>query len=427
MGYYTEETGGTQYIAPSATDTTKGYLTSSASATNFATNGELHAHWDRHCYTITVKVGTGISALTYNGWTGTGTTTLTKSMCYGDTVDLSGFSRTYKNGYSGVAYVMTSGVGNISGSTFTVGDGSAIIAIKATAIVAPVSTIKIDNGTSAVTKVYGNATSTLSATMSTTYDSSISVTYAFYFDTNANGSYTNAQNAVISATSHKGIRYYKVKVTATGLDGLSSNAMSSNNVSLTLTRAPYAPNANSCGTLGSSSTVYAYSGESTLYTAATGGSATTWTSFTPNLGMELTGWYTDASGGSKVLNADGSIAGAVTGYTNATTFASVSPNTRTLYAQCEAATYSTVIHYNSNSTAGKFTAATVGVSCVSDSTGKCTVAIPSSVTSSKGKWNMNYTGLTNVLNSMANVNDVGGNTLNSGATSITLSASSPSE
>ena len=45
-GYYTAETGGTQYIG------TNGRVTGSASSTNFTADGSLHAHWTANTYTV---------------------------------------------------------------------------------------------------------------------------------------------------------------------------------------------------------------------------------------------------------------------------------------------------------------------------------------------------------------------------------------
>ena len=56
--------------------------------------------------------------MTYDGTT---SDTITKTMKYGDTLDLSEFSVTYLSDFSGRNYVIQSGKGSISGSVFTVG------------------------------------------------------------------------------------------------------------------------------------------------------------------------------------------------------------------------------------------------------------------------------------------------------------------
>ena len=263
---------------------------------------------------------------------------MTKTMSYGSTLDLSTVTPTYKSGYSGVSYTKTSGSGSISGNTFTVGAGVTTITLNATTIETPVPTVSI----ASTSKVYGASTTALSASVSNTYDSGITVNYTYYYDTSSSGSYANTQTSSISAKSHKGTRYYKVKATATDGTLTSSTGTSSNNVSLALIRAKLTPNVNSCGTLSSTSAVYSYSGESKVYTASTGGSETTWPTITAKTGYTVSGWYTATSGGTKVLNADGSLTGtAVSGYTSASAWAATA--NKTLYAQCTSNTYTITI------------------------------------------------------------------------------------
>ena len=64
--------------------------------------------------------------MTYDGTT---SDTITKTMKYGDTLDLSEFSVTYLSDFSGRNYVIQSGKGSISGSVFTVGAGTATIIV----------------------------------------------------------------------------------------------------------------------------------------------------------------------------------------------------------------------------------------------------------------------------------------------------------
>ena len=235
-GYYSSKSGGTQYI-----DKDGNIL---ASNTQYSANNILFAHWKINSYTITINAGNGLSKVALSGWTNTGTASMTKSLEYGSTLDLSTIIATFKSGYSGKAYVKTSGSGSISGNTFTVGAGVTTITINATTIADPNPSLSI----ASTSKIYGSSDTTLTGSVSNTYDSGISVTYNYYYDTSSTGSFTNSQAATISKTSHKGIRYYKVKATAT--DGiLTSNTKTSSSVSLTLTRAKYTPNANSCGTI----------------------------------------------------------------------------------------------------------------------------------------------------------------------------------
>ena len=297
-------------------------------------------------YTITINAGNGVSSVSGTGWTNTNTTTMTKSVQYGTvlnlceaTASLTDIVANRKNGYTGCNATVTSGNGSISNNKYTVTAGNATITLSAAGIETPVPTISIDS----VSKIYGTTQTNLSASISNTYDSGITVNYTYYYDTNPNGSYANTQTNPIAGTSHKGIRYYKVKATATDNTLTSSAGTSSNNVSLTLIRTSYTPHANNCGTLSSSSTLYAYKGENQLYDANTGGNTASWPTLTAKTGYTLNGWYTSNSGGSKVLNADGTISSTdVTGYINSSNFDSGTD--RTLYAQCSANTYT--ISYN---------------------------------------------------------------------------------
>ena len=209
---------------------------------------------------------------------------------------------------------------------------------NATTIETPVPTVAI----ASTSKIYGASTTELSASVSNTYDSGITVSYTYYYDTSSTGTYANTQTSSISATSHKGTRYYKVKATASDGTLTSSVGTSSNNVSLALVRAKYTPNANSCGTLSSTSALYAYKNETSLYTTSTGSTAGTFPTLTVKEGYTFNGWYSAASGGSKVLNADGSLSGtAVSGITSATAY--VATANKTLYAQCTINNYTITI------------------------------------------------------------------------------------
>ena len=292
-------------------------------------------------YVITIQAGNGVASVSGTGWTNTGTTTMSKSVQYGETLNLcettaseTNIVANRKNGYTGCSATLTNGTGAISNNTYTVGVGTATITLSATGIETPVPTIAIATDS----KIYGLSTTTLSASVSNTYDNAISVNYTYYYDDNQNGSYTNTQTSPISATSHKGTRYYKVKATAADNTLTSSTGTSTNNVSLTLIRTSYTPDANNCGTISSNNALYAYTGENQLYTASTGGSQATWPTLTAKSGYTFNGWYTDSTGGSKVLNTDGTISSTdVSGYISSSNFAST--ENRTLYARCTANTY----------------------------------------------------------------------------------------
>ena len=136
----------------------------------------LKANWYVNNYTITVKAGTGIESLTLAGWEGTGSDTLTKSIAYSSTLDLSAFNRTYKNGYGGVKYTKTSGSGSVAGSNYTVGASDATITISAGTITNPASPVVSPSSTTTIS----GTSATFTCNSTTVYDSSINVNYQFY-------------------------------------------------------------------------------------------------------------------------------------------------------------------------------------------------------------------------------------------------------
>ena len=101
----------------------------------------------------------------------------------------------------------------------------------------------------------------------------------------------------------------------------------------------------SCTSTSGTTTLYTYKGATKVYT---GIRETTTTGTIPTAsksGYTFQGWYTASSGGSKVLNANGTFTGtAVTNYTNANSWQTVA--NQTLYAQCGRDSYS--ITYSMN-------------------------------------------------------------------------------
>ena len=339
-GWYTATSGGSQVL------TTAGALNGTAvsnytSATAWTATAAktLYAQCTINPYTITVKAGNGISKVALSGWTNTGTATMSKSINYASTLDLSTITPTYKTGYSGVKYTLTSGAGTISGNTFTVGAGAATITLTATTLAAPAPSISPTN----TTKIYGASSTTLTASQTTSYDSAVKIYYAFGNSTSSSGSYTYGSVATtttssVSATSHYGSKYYKVKAYAT--DGIltSSTITWSSAATVTLTGTPITLNVNNCGTVSGTNPFYAKYNTASIYTGSTNTTAATKPTFTVNSGYTFNGWYTATSGGSKVLGTNGSLTGtAVSNYTSATAWTATAD--KTLYAQCTKNTY----------------------------------------------------------------------------------------
>ncbi|MBR2767050.1 hypothetical protein IKD67_03145, partial [Candidatus Saccharibacteria bacterium] len=92
------------------------------------------------------------------------------------------------------------------------------------------------------------------------------------------------------------------------------------------------------GTLSGTSPVYVYYGGTATYSSRTGTTARAIPSATPPSGKVFDGWYTAASGGNKVINADGTVVASVSSWTNASkqwirTSTSTSATANILYAQ----------------------------------------------------------------------------------------------
>ena len=317
----------------------------------------LYALWSAIDYTITVNAGAGISTLTASGWTGTGTATLTKTYHIGDTINLTTITPTRKTGYTGTAYALASGSGSISSSTYTVGAGNGTITIKATGLNTPTCTIQ-----GGATKVYNRSATTLTATdNSENYDtSSVNITYSFGYASNGTNdlaSFSTAQTGTtlsIPAAAFRGARYYGVKVvvtdktdstitnTCTSGTGTSTGTTVANRTTMTLvnSRINFDATTNG-GTLSGTSPVYVYYNGTATYSSRTGSTARAIPTATKD-GYNFTGWWTAASGGSKVINADGTVVASVSSWTNASkqwirTSTSTSATANMLYAQFEVA------------------------------------------------------------------------------------------
>ena len=101
----------------------------------------------------------------------------------------------------------------------------------------------------------------------------------------------------------------------------------------------------SCTSVSGTSTLYTKKGAIVVYTGIRETTATGTIPTATKSGYTFQGWYTASTGGSKVLNANGSFTGtAVSGYTNATSWQTVED--KTLYARCSMDDYS--ITYSMN-------------------------------------------------------------------------------
>ncbi len=186
------------------------------------------------------------------------------------------------------------------------------------------------------TKIYGASDTTLTCTTTSTYNDA-ALYYSFGYATSDGGTPGNWSTAsttntfTVGKTAYVGIRYYSCRVYAS--DGTTTTqtltSATSADTQMTINNAKLTFDAND-GTLSGSSTLYTKSGATGVYTGVRNSTAGTIPTASKT-GHTLTGWYTAKTNGNKVLNADGTIAGAVSGYTSASAWTTTV--NRTLYAQ----------------------------------------------------------------------------------------------
>ena len=327
-------------------------------------------------YTITIDAGAGTTTLTLSGWSGTGTATLTKTFHIGDTFDLSAITPTYRTGYSGTKIIKNDSYGSLSDSIYTVGAGNGSITISASALDTPVCTVSGGSGS----VVYNYADTTLTATSNAaSYDSaSVNITYAFGYGSSASntlGNFSSAQTSnsyTVARNAFKGSRYYGVRVvvtdktdstiTATCTSGTGTGTGSTVAARATVGRVNsiirFDATTNG-GTLEGTTPLYvSYLGTAT-YTSRTNSTTASIPTAVPPTGYTFDGWYTESSGGSKVLNSSNQLTGtAVTSWSNADsqwvkTSANISNESiNILYAQYVSKTYTITLNGNGATTAG---------------------------------------------------------------------------
>ncbi|MBO7132144.1 InlB B-repeat-containing protein [Candidatus Saccharibacteria bacterium] len=291
-------------------------------------------------YTITINAGNGVGSVALSGWTGTGSATLTKTYHYGDTINLSSATPTYKTGYSGTRYEKIDSYGTLNGTTYTVGVGNGVININATTLATPVCTIR-----GGATKAYNRSSTTLTATSNAAnYDtSSVNITYSFGYVAGSStvdggtadlGNFGTAQSSntlTIAANAFRNAygRFYGVRVvvtdkndstitsTCTSGTGYSTGTTVANRTRLIIVNSRIDFNATSNGgTLSGTSPVYVSYQMAGTFSSRTGSSARAIPSATPPTNLDFDGWYTAAEGGTKVVNADGTIVSSVSGWTD---------------------------------------------------------------------------------------------------------------
>ena len=258
------------------------------------------------------------------------------------------------------------------------------------------------------TSVYGNKIELTCAT-STTYASGATVRYQFGFSTTNGGnpgSWTDGDTSpTYLAQNSYTTRYYSCRVIVDDGEQTSNivTSLPSENVQVTYVNARIDFDATTNGgTISGTTPLYARYANANLYT----GRSNTTTSSKPTAtkaGWNFDGWYTE--GGTKVINADGTLVASVSGWTNASsqfvlTNASNTANTNKLVAHFTPKTFTATFYYNSNTTSGSITAATTTAQCTVSSGSTCTVTVPTVVQNSVGKYNSAYHGVSVAINSM---------------------------
>ena len=300
----------------------------------------LTAQYTANTYTITVTAGRGVSALSATGWTNTNTTTITKTLTYNDTVDLSTITATMKDGYTGKAYAISSGAGTLSGASFTVGAGVTTISISATGITTPTASL---TSTDTITDTYNAPGSvTITANSVTGYDSGITITYSFGIATYSSssgcaafsyGTAGSTNSTTMAKTNHRGYRCVNVKVVASDGTLTSQEAISTHRlVYLVQRRLRFYEDSEY-------TSKYARYGTQLLYTSATNNTTTSVPTLAAREGYTFNGWWTAATGGSQVIDANGTIKPSISGYTDASSNYILTAN-KAVYARFVANTIS---------------------------------------------------------------------------------------
>ena len=199
--------------------------------------------------------------------------------------------------------------------------------------------------TGAAEKIYGSATTTLTCTQDREYASDVTLYYSFGYATSdggARGNWTDASTSnklTIGKTEYYGDRYYSCRVYAKNSYLTSGTTTSSKDINqlVRYNNATITFKGNT-GTVNGTSPVYVRTGESGAFTGIRNNTAATLPTASKSC-YTFNGWYTAASGGSKVLKDNNAFTGtAVSGYTTKTAWATVVD--RNLYAQYIAHTYS---------------------------------------------------------------------------------------
>ena len=188
------------------------------------------------------------------------------------------------------------------------------------------------------TKIYGSKETILTCETSSTYPAGTNLYYSFGYATAENEEAANwtenttSSTLAISPTEYIGQRWYSCRAYAS--DGIilseTIDSSSESATKVTIHNATLIFDATTNGGTGGGE-VYTKKGATVVYTKMDNTATTTIPTASRKL-YTLNGWYTAASGGNKVLNADGNFTEtAVTGYTTQSSWDVI--DNKTLYAQ----------------------------------------------------------------------------------------------
>ena len=192
------------------------------------------------------------------------------------------------------------------------------------------------------TKIYNSSDTTLTCATTTTYAEGTKLFYSFGYsttstDTPGSTSWSTPSESntyTINKNLYMGDRYYSCRIYAqdnvTSAKSPTTASVVASSALVRYNNATITFNANG-GSLSETSPLYTRSGVANLYSGIR--NSTTATAPTASkTGYTFSGWYTAASGGSKVINANGTIVSSnVSGYTNSNTYSMTTD--KTLYAQ----------------------------------------------------------------------------------------------
>ena len=180
--------------------------------------------------------------------------------------------------------------------------------------------------TGGATKVYNYSNTTLTCATSTTYETGNNIYYEFgYATSTANftagtitwlGSPSTTATYTVTKAAYMNSRYYTCRVYVSNGNGNSDIIQATTTTTMSFVNARlYFDATTNGGTLSGSANLYVPYGQAKIYTSRTGTTNGTVPTATKS-GKTFTGWWTAASGGSKVIDASGVVQASVSSWTN---------------------------------------------------------------------------------------------------------------